>query len=54
MMLGKILISKTHGISNLVNCMSMDEISPNHIKDAHDAANKFIWPNKPAKSNTRR
>lgn len=43
--LGKILISKTHGITNLVYSMIIGEMSNKHIKGAQNVINVFIDTN---------
>ena len=48
-LIGKILISKSHGISNLIFSMTMGEMKNEHSKNAQDAINKFIWGYKPPK-----
>ena len=46
---GKILISKTFGISNLVYSMTMTNTPTYVLENAQKEINKFIWNNKPAK-----
>ena len=46
---GKILISKTFGISNLVYSMTMIDTPIDILENAQKETNKFIWNNKPAK-----
>ena len=48
-MFGKVLISKTFGISNLVYSISMTETPNSVIENAQREINKFIWNNKPNK-----
>ena len=47
--LGKILIAKSLGISNLVYSLSNSISSITHIKDSQKLTNDFIWNNRPAK-----
>ena len=48
-LLGRILISKTFGISNLVHSISLADIPLDVIKAAQVEINKYIRKNKPAK-----
>ena len=48
-LIGKKLISKAHGISNLISSMTMGEMKKEHSKNAQDAIDKFIWGYKPPK-----
>ena len=47
--LGRILISKTYGISNLIYSLTMSEADDNICKSAQTQINKFIWGYKPPK-----
>ena len=49
LILGKILIAKSLGISNLVYSLSNSISSITHIKDSQKLTNDFIWNNRPAK-----
>ena len=47
--LGKVLISKSMGISNIVYSLSCVSSKDNDIDKAQTIVNKFIWSNKPVK-----
>ena len=46
---GKILVSKTFGMSNFVYGISMSEPTDDDLTSAQTETNKFIWGYKPAK-----
>ena len=48
-LIGKILIAKSMGMSNLIYSMSIKDCNTSNIKIAQSHINKFIWNGKPAK-----
>ena len=48
-LLGKVLIAKSFGMSNLIYSLSNVDCSIQSIKEAQQNINKFIWNHKPAK-----
>ena len=48
-LLGKVIISKTFGMSNLIYSMSNTLSNDSDIRSAQKVINNFIWSNKPSK-----
>ena len=47
--IGKILVSKSHGVSKVIHTMSIKPISNPQLNKIQQTLNRFIWSNKPAK-----
>ena len=47
--IGRILVTKAHGISNLIYSMSTQYTTESMLQEAHKSINRFIWNNKPPK-----
>ena len=47
--IGKILVSKTYGVSNLILSKTMEDVSQDILEGAQREISKFIWGYKPAK-----
>lgn len=48
-LMGKVLIAKSYGISNLIYSMSCTDCTTKTLKEAQKCINNFIWSNKPPK-----